>query len=144
MKGLVPKLRPARLLDPTLLRLFHYCHTTWRDSATAVYQELVELSAHWTELGFQGSCPFSPTEEELKGHARNYEDFESVQRLKLWLRKSLNTNSDGWVPNDIWDAAKDAHRAAYNEWMQTARESALRGDDMTVAKAEKMWPFDAR
>lgn len=36
MTGLVPKLRPARLLDPTLSRLFHYCHTTWRDSAPGI------------------------------------------------------------------------------------------------------------
>lgn len=144
MKGLVPKLRPARLLNPTLFRLFHYCHTSWRDSAAAVRQELIELSARWTELGLQGSCPFAPTEEELKEHARDYEDFETVQKLKIWLRRSLNTNSDGWVPNDVWDAARDAHRAAYDEWIQTARESESRGEGLTVAKADKLWPFDAR
>ncbi|KAF4170082.1 hypothetical protein CNMCM6936_005227 [Aspergillus lentulus] len=144
MKGLAPKLRPARLLDPTLFRVFHYCHTTWRDSATALRQELIELSARWTELGLQDACPFSPNEEELKKHARDYEDFETVQKLKLWLRNSLHTNSDGWVPNDVWNAAKDAHRAAYDEWMQTARESEARGEGLTVAKADKLWPFDAR
>lgn len=144
MKGLAPKLRPARLLDPTLFRLFQYCHTTWRDSATAIRQELIELSARWTELELQGTCPFSPTEEELKEQARDYEDFETVQNLKLWLRNSLYTNSDGWVPNDVWDAAKDAHRAAYDEWIQTARESESCGESLTVAKADKLWPFDAR
>jgi hypothetical protein len=144
MKGLAPKLRPARLLDPTLFRVFHYCHTTWRDSATALRQELIELSVRRTELGLQGSCPFSPTEEELKKHARDYEDFETVQRLKLWLRNSLHTNSDGWVPNNVWNAAKYAHRAAYDEWIQTARESEARGEGLTVAKADKLWPFDAR
>ncbi|KAJ5086934.1 hypothetical protein NUU61_008241 [Penicillium alfredii] len=144
MKGLAPKLRPARLLDPTLFRLFQYCHTTWRDSATAIRQELIELSIRWTELELQGSCPFSPTKEELKEHAQDYEDFETVQRLKLWLRNSLHTNSDGWVPNDVWDAAKDAHRAAYDQWIQTARESESRGENLTVVKADKLWPFDAR
>jgi hypothetical protein len=144
MKGLAPKLRPARLLDPTLFRIFQYCHTTWRDSAAALRQELIELSARWTELGLEGSCPFSPTEEELKKHARDYEDFETVQRLKLWLRNSLRTNSDGWVPNNSWKAARDAHRAAYDEWIQTARESEARGEGLTVAKADKLWPFDAR
>lgn len=28
MTALIPKLRPARLLNPTLFRLFHYSHTT--------------------------------------------------------------------------------------------------------------------
>ncbi|GIJ86705.1 hypothetical protein Asppvi_005598 [Aspergillus pseudoviridinutans] len=134
MKGLAPKLRLARLLDPILFRIFQYFHTTWRDSATALRQELIELSARWTELGLQGSCPFSPTEEELKKHARDYEDFETVQKLKLWLRNSLHTNSDGWVPNDVWNAAKDAHRAVYDEWIQTARESESSGEGLTVAK----------
>ncbi|KAE8388679.1 hypothetical protein BDV23DRAFT_173680 [Aspergillus alliaceus] len=69
MNGLVPKLRPARLLDPTLFRLFHHCHTTWRDT-------------RWTELGLQGSYPYSPTEEELKEYVRDYDDFEPLQRLK--------------------------------------------------------------
>ncbi|PLB43702.1 hypothetical protein P170DRAFT_450894 [Aspergillus steynii IBT 23096] len=144
MKGLTLRLRPARLLDPTLFRVFQYCHTSWRDNATALRQELVELSARWTEMGLQGSCPASLKEEELKKHAQDYEDFETVQRLKLWLRDSLQTNSDGWVPNDVWDAAREAHRAVYDEWIQTAREAEARGEDMTVAKAERLWPLDAR
>ncbi|KAJ5981547.1 hypothetical protein N7522_013583 [Penicillium canescens] len=144
MTALVPKLRPARLLDPTLFRLFHYSYTTWRDSAVAVRQELIELSARWAELGLEGTCPYSPTEAELKQHARDYEDFEAVQALKSWLRDNRDTNSDGWIPNDAWDAARVAHRTAYNEWIQTAKEAESRGEDMTIAKADKMWPFDAR
>lgn len=144
MKGFVPNLHAARLLDPTLFRLFHYSHTSWRDSAAAVRQELIEFSTRWKELGMQGSCPYAPTEKEISEHARQFEDFETVQKLKLWLKQSLNTNSDGWVPNEVWDAAKDAHKAAYEEWIQTARASEARGDDLTVAKADKLWPFDLR
>ncbi|BDD57421.1 hypothetical protein MAP00_002784 [Monascus purpureus] len=144
MKGFLPKLRPARLLDPTLFRPFHYCHTTWRDSATALRQELIELAARWTELGMQGTCPYSPSETELREHSQLYEDFETVQKLKMWLIDSLNTNSDGWVPNEAWDTAQDAHRAAYEEWMKTARESEVQGGDLTIEKAEKPWPFDSR
>jgi hypothetical protein len=140
IKGLAPKLRPARLLDPTLFRVFHYCHTTWKDSAVYLRQELIELSARWTELGLSGECPFSLTEDELATHAREYEDFETVQTLKLWLRNFLDTNSDGWVPNDEWNASKDAHRAAYDIWIQTAEEVG----EITVEKADEMWPFDAR
>jgi hypothetical protein len=144
LKGLVPKLRAARVLDPTLFRIFHYCHTSWRDSATALRQELIELSSRWNELGMEGSCPYLPTKEELDEYAQHYEDFETVQRLKQWLRQSLNTNSDGWVPNEAWGAAKDAHRAAYDEWIETARESEAQGGDLTVEKADKLWPFDSR
>ncbi|KAI9929360.1 hypothetical protein MW887_000828 [Aspergillus wentii] len=144
MKGLIPKMGPAKLLDPTLFRPFHYCHTTWRDSATALRQELMELSARLSELGMEESCPYSPGEEEITEHAQYYEDFETVQRLKLWLKNSLNTDSDGWVPNEFWDAAKDAHKTAYHEWMETAREAEAQGDELTVEKADRLWPFDSR
>lgn len=144
IKGFVPKLRPARLLDPSLFRLFQYCHTLWRDSATALRQELIGLSTRWTELGLQGSCPYAPGEEDVETHVRDYEDLETVQRLKLWLRNSLHTASDGWIPDDVWDAARDSHRAAYDEWIQTARESEVRREGLTVAKEDKLRPFDAR
>jgi hypothetical protein len=82
----------------------------------------------------EGSCSYSPSREELNEHAKDYEDLESVRRLKLWLKQALNTNSDGWVPNDGWEAERDTHRAAYDEWIQTAREAEARGKGLTVAK----------
>lgn len=105
---------------------------------------MIELSAGWNELALQGTCPYSPTREELSDHAQQYEDFETVQKLKLWLKTSLESNSDGWVPSEAWEAAKIAHKAAYDEWIENARESEARGGDLTVVKAEKLWPFDAR
>ena len=143
MKGFVPKLRAARALDDTLLKPFRYCHSSWRDSAAAVRQELIEVSKSWKELGLAGSCPYLPTEEELVEHKKQYEDFETVQKLKLWLIRSLDTNSDGWVPADAWQWSKVAHREAFEEWMQTARDAEGTGkDDMTEEKARRMWPFD--
>ena len=75
MEGFVPKLRAARALDDTLLRLFRYCHTSWKDSVAAVRQSLIEVSQKWKELGLPGSCPYLPTKEELVEHKKQYEDF---------------------------------------------------------------------
>ncbi|PLN76166.1 kinase-like domain-containing protein [Aspergillus taichungensis] len=146
MKAYARKIQYARALDPTLFHLFQCCHTSWRDSATALRHALVELSAYWTEeLGLPGSCPYYPTDDELEQHIRDYDDFKAVQQLKQWLTVSLDSGSDGWVPNERWDATKDAHRAQYDLWMETGRDSELRGDDdMTVEKGDKLWPFDAR
>lgn len=143
MKGLIPKLRPAKLLDPALYRPFLCCHTTRRDSAIALRHKLMELSARWTDLGMQGTCPYSPDEQEIAQHAQDYEDFETVQKLKIWLKDSFN-DSDGRVPNEVWDAAEYAHRAAYDEWIETAREVGANGDGLTVEKADRSWPFDSR
>jgi hypothetical protein len=67
-----------------------------------------------------------------------------MQKLKQWLKVSMDTTSDGWVPNELWDAAKEANRAAYDQWMQTAREAEARGENMTVEKTDALRPFDAR
>ncbi|WEW59407.1 hypothetical protein PRK78_004879 [Emydomyces testavorans] len=139
-----PKLRPARLLDSSLFRPFQYCYTTWRDGIPAIRQELLDLKALWVELKLRGECPYSPSKEELATHTQQFEDFETMQKLKTWLKIQMQTTSDGWVPNEVWDAAKEANRAAYDEWMQTARESEACGEDMTAEKADRLWPFDAR
>jgi hypothetical protein len=61
LKVYVPKLHDTRAMDQTLLRPFRYSDASWRDSAAALRQELIELSKHWTELGLPGSCPNEPT-----------------------------------------------------------------------------------
>jgi len=54
---LIPKLSRSRLTDESPFRPFRYCCRTWRDGAVALRYELIETSARWTELGFEGSCP---------------------------------------------------------------------------------------
>ncbi|KAI9838643.1 MAG: hypothetical protein M1819_004957 [Sarea resinae] len=140
MKGRAPKLKPAFILDQSLFRPFHYCYTSWREGIPAIRQELMELAACWNEAGLDGSCPYSPTEAELKEHARQWEDFDAVQKLKLWLMNSLGTNSDGWIPIELWDDAQEAHRAAYKTWLEAAHTD----ETMTEDRAERLRPFDAR
>ncbi|PGH01066.1 hypothetical protein AJ79_08036 [Helicocarpus griseus UAMH5409] len=144
MRLMIPKMRIAKRLDPMFFRLFHYCFTTWRDGAPAIRQELLDLRTLWKELELPGNCPYVPTDEELREHAVQYEDFETMQQLKTWLKISFQTTSDGWIPNELWDAAKEANKAAYDEWIDTARASKASRERMTVNKAEKLWPFDAR
>ncbi|KAF3481968.1 uncharacterized protein GIQ15_04727 [Arthroderma uncinatum] len=142
-----PKIKPGRLLDSTLFRLFHYCFTTWRDGIPAIRQELIDLNPLWhkPELSLPAPYPYVTSEQELAEHKKQYDDFEAREKLKAWLRISLQTTSDGWIPNELWEDAKEANRMAYEQWIETAREAEARGDDdMTVEKAEKLWPFDAR
>lgn len=143
----VPKLRAARALDETLLRPFRYCCSSWRDSAAALRQELLEVSQKWIELGLPGSCPYLPTQEEVAEHKEQYEDFETVQKLKVWLIGFLDTDSDGWVPTDAWEWSKKAHRAAFDKWMEARQEVAKetpQTNEMSEEKAQRMWPFDER
>ncbi|KAL6709562.1 hypothetical protein ACN47E_001497 [Coniothyrium glycines] len=140
LKGWIPKLHDARALDETLLRPIRYCHTSWRDGSAALRQELIELSQRWHELGFPGPCPYQPTSEELELHAKEWESFESLQSLKLFLIRSMNANTDGWVPSEAWEAAKDANQSVYEEWIKTAAQSE--DPDMNEERARRLWPFD--
>ncbi|KAG9244616.1 hypothetical protein BJ878DRAFT_534450 [Calycina marina] len=109
IKGYIPKLHNARAMDQTLLGPFCYCDASWRDSAAALRQELIEVSQRWTELGLPGSCPFQLKLEELAEHAKQYEDFESAQQSKMFLKRALDADSDGWVPAENWETAKQGH-----------------------------------
>ncbi|KIW63326.1 hypothetical protein PV04_10180 [Phialophora macrospora] len=60
--GHAPKLAAARALDETLLR-----------------------TIRWSELGLPGSCRYQPSAKELAEHAKQWEDFETVQKFKLFL-----------------------------------------------------------
>ncbi|KAE8846565.1 hypothetical protein HRS9139_01132 [Pyrenophora teres f. teres] len=136
LRGFVPKIHNARAMDETLLRPFRYCDTSWRDSAAALRQELIDISQRWTELGLPGSCPYQPTPEELREHEKQYEDFQTVQQLKLFLKRALDAESDGWIPADQWAAKVVENRKLFGEFLESVKES---GGSEECARA--LWPF---
>lgn len=140
MKAWVPRIYAARVADSTLLRPLRYCSSSWRDSATAIRQELIEFSQRWTELGLPGACPYQPSPEELANHADLYEQFEVMQKLKYFLTESFDSDMEGWIPPEAWDISKEIHKNTLQTWMDEARG----GSDLklTVEIAEKLWPWD--
>ncbi|KAL9123779.1 MAG: hypothetical protein Q9217_006825 [Psora testacea] len=144
LQGLVPRLSAARALDDNLLRPFRYCHRTWRDSAVAFRQELIEISSRWKELGLPNSCPYPlPTSDELVVYSREFEDFVAAQKLKQRLICLLDTTPDGWVPTQLWEATKSAHKEAFDTLVQAVRDAKITGDQsMSEEQLRKMWPFD--
>jgi hypothetical protein len=123
-------------MDQTLLRPFRYCDASWRDRAAALRQELLEISRRWTELGLPGPCPYQPTPEELREHEKQYEDFETVQQLKLFLKRALNAESDGWVPAGEWAAKTVENTKLFREFLESIEESGGSKD-----RARALWPF---
>jgi hypothetical protein len=145
MKGYIPTISQARAVDDTILRPFRHCNTSWRDSVAAVRSDLIDLAQEWNILGLAGSCPYQPTQDELSIHEKNCEDLESVLSLKAWLMQTLGITSDGWVPIEEFPLILSAYREAYEQWIEIARQAVASGDvEMSVKKAEKLWPFDQR
>ena len=56
--------------------------------------------------------------------------------------RMLGSNSDGWVPTEIWEAAKVVHKEAFEQWMESVRESE--DPDMSEDRGRKLWPWDER
>jgi hypothetical protein len=138
MHGYAPIIAKARSTDSTLIRPFLHCNVSWRDSAPAVRQELIELSVQWKDRGLDGSCPYDPTIEDLEKHEEQYSDFEMALNLKLGLMQSLHTDSDGWVASADWDVVKHAQDEMFREWLRTAEEA----ENWDEKKARELWPFD--
>ncbi|KAG9512399.1 hypothetical protein KCU85_g9805, partial [Aureobasidium melanogenum] len=145
MKANAPNISKVRAINDTILRPFRHCNTSWRDSIAAVRSDLIDLAGEWNALGLVGSCPYQPTQDELAIHEKNREDFESVVSLKAWLMQTLGITSDGWIPIDEFPLILPAYREAYEQWIEISRQAEAAGDaEMSVGKADKLWPFDQR
>ena len=136
-KGYIPKLQAGRNLDPSLLRNFHYCLTSWTSSATAIREELIDLSQRWQEIGLAGSSSYSIPEEDISLHKKLYNDLEDAMKLKAGVMRLLNANSDGYVSNDEWERASEALPLLREQWIASAIESGTSEQD-----AKAMFPFD--
>lgn len=141
---LVPRLFAARALDDDLLRPFRYCHRTWRDGAAVFKRELIEISSRWKELGLPNDCPYTlPTSDESVVWRKEYADFVEAWELKQKLICYLNTPSDGWVPTELWEATKLAHKELFDETVRAGRDPKAPADQLISEEAlRKMWPFD--
>jgi len=54
---------------------------------------------------------------------KKWDVFQPVQKFKLFLMRGLGSNLDGWLPVESWESAEEAHRGAFEIWMEMVRES---------------------
>lgn len=141
MQGYVPTFHRARTTDERLLRLIRYCATSWRHGVTSLAAELIDLYHQWNEVGLPGPCPYQPTTAELEEHKARFEDFETYQKLRIFLMQLANSNSEGWIPSDAWDETQAALKVAFDDWMSTVAGPDAE-DGLTEDKARALWPYD--
>ncbi|KAJ8114623.1 hypothetical protein OPT61_g3536 [Boeremia exigua] len=75
-------------------------------------------------------------QEEIAEHKKQFEDFESVQQLKLFLKRVLDAESDGWVPVNQWAAMREENAKLFGEFLESVKESG--GSE---ERARALWPF---
>ena len=154
LQGYMPKLWQARQINKTFRRIFRYCDTSWRDGAAALRQELVDVSREWPLLmnppastnsisssSSSTKCSYQPTEAEISKQKEDYEEFETRNEFKVMLSHHLQSQTDGWLPNDVYEASKKRYREMYEDFLEEIRSNS----DSDSAEKEKMklsWPFD--
>ncbi|RMD44663.1 hypothetical protein DV735_g483, partial [Chaetothyriales sp. CBS 134920] len=139
MRGWLPELHTARIMDQDLLRLFRYVPSAWRHSATALRDDLIQLSSHWSNpLGLAGSCPYQPSEADISRHKRLWDEFKLIHDVKEEVVRGFATDEEGWIPIDRWEDTKLAYGLLFHEWLKGVVDSG----EMTEDMARKVWPFD--
>lgn len=138
MRVWAPRLYAAQNTDEALIRPFRYCYSCWRVGATGFRNELVELCQKWNELNLEGSPPFQLTAKELAEHAVHWEDFQAAVKLRDTVTQLLNTNTEGWVPVDLFDTTQEVLAELLEKWLATA------DDEKELKKIKQLWPFCSR
>ncbi|KAJ5907249.1 uncharacterized protein N7473_004165 [Penicillium subrubescens] len=87
-------------LRDCLIRLYFDCFNTVTRHGEIALQRSVRSYLNFRLAG--QNLDDRVLAQELQEHKRDYEDLETVQRLKLWLKRSLYTISDGWILDDVW------------------------------------------
>ncbi|KAB8356463.1 hypothetical protein FH972_024046 [Carpinus fangiana] len=138
MQGHAPVFHQARATSRELVRIFKYCSSSWNNSVVPLRQELIDFSSRWTSLGLSGECPYQPTADLLEQHSHDYEEWKVAQQVKDLVVQATNSNSDGWVHKDIWDAAQDVNQTVYREWLRSQDGE----DGLSPIEAKLTYPFD--
>lgn len=135
------RLRSARELPEAITRLFRICLIPWTAGATAIRAELIGLHRDWSELGFQGQCPYTPTEAEVRTHESLFEELETAQTVRTMVMQMLGTNADGYVPNGRLEAARKDLPTVIEWWVQACEQA---NEGITEEEARTKFPFDGK
>ncbi|KAL2408897.1 hypothetical protein ABEF93_007698 [Exophiala dermatitidis] len=148
MGSYCPQWARAHSLDERLVRPLLYPHRTWNDGVVAFQHDLFMTAREWGDLGFQEKCPVAtPDSDQFAAHEREYRYFLAAQRLRKHVKDYVGISSDGWVPDEGWDAIQLQHQQLYSDVVQAILSAAEADDDpdepiKTERDLKAIWPFD--
>ncbi|RYO15711.1 hypothetical protein AA0111_g11632 [Alternaria arborescens] len=126
---------------PLFIReLFIRCAEASEEGVVPLRACLIEYAANWEEIGFEGECPISFSEEELKRHEQQFEEYSKYHEILKWARGILGTDVEGWLMPmlDIEEARKKSD--------ELLEEFVRRCDqyNMTPERMREIWPYSER
>jgi hypothetical protein len=101
---------------------------------------LIDLSEKWSELGFKAQCSVSFTEDELKRHEQQLQEWNNYHNVQRLARKILGTDFEGWIPPIMDFAAKQQeNEELLQEFMRRSQEYNKLPEEI-----REIWPYRER
>ncbi|KAF9690849.1 hypothetical protein EKO04_011150 [Ascochyta lentis] len=123
---------------PSFFReLFIRCGEVSEEGVIPLRACLIELSKAWNDLGFAGQCPVTFSEDDLKRHERQFQEYRDYHKIHELAMKILGTDSEGWITPQVDFAAKQQQ----NE--ELLREVMRRSTEYKKSPEEirRIWPY---
>ncbi|KAJ0414703.1 serine/threonine protein kinase [Aspergillus carlsbadensis] len=106
-------------VDSPIRDLFSLVDRTCKDGVVPLRDALIRISEVWDQMGFEGPCPYQPTDDDLARHTLELARYKDWHTLKGYTQELLRTDDDGWVNPQL-----DFHkvRARHDELFQLYME----------------------
>ena len=127
----------AFLMPQFTRELFTRCGEISEEGAIPLRACLIKFADAWSELGLLGECPFSFSEEDLRKHDQQFQDYRDFHRVQEIARKLLSTDSEGWISPQLDFAER--HRMNTELLQEIMRRS--NEYNKTAEEIRSIWPF---
>ena len=123
-------------------RLFHHASKPWEGENVTLKVDLIEAIKNWSKIVIPATndaaslCPISYSQSEIEDYISLYHKMKEMEKQLETTMESLGVGSEGWVPNERYEASK----ALATKLKENALEFAESGLERKML--ERHWPFD--
>lgn len=127
----------AFLMPQFTWELFIRCGEASEEGVIPLRACLIQFANAWTELGFSGECPFSFSDEDIRRHEQQFQDYRDYHQVQEIARKLLSTDSEGWISPQLDFAERQRMDT------ELLQEIMRRGSEynMSPEEIQNIWPF---
>jgi hypothetical protein len=102
---------------------------------TPLRESLLEMSQHWSDLGFPSDCPYAFSPEELAAHRRDFANYEERDCIRRSVKEVLGTDDEGWIaPQRDFEVMRGVNKELFETCIE--QWEGVPEDDV-----RRMWPF---
>ncbi|KAB2103052.1 hypothetical protein AG0111_0g8708 [Alternaria gaisen] len=123
---------------PLFLReLFVRCAEASEEGVVPLRACLIEYAANWKEIGFEGECPISFSEEELQRHEQQFEEYSNYHKVHELARNIVGTDFEGWISLYVdFEMKRQQNAALLEEFMRKSSQYGMSSEQM-----REIWPY---